>query len=96
MFRMVARLSRRARTMPRRSPFDERDSGALHRHVGAGAHGDADLRLGQGRGVVDAVAGHRHHAPLGLEPPDYFALLVGQHLGPDIVDAERAARRPRR
>ena len=35
--------------------------GRLLRHVGAGhAHGDADVGRLQGRGVVHAVAGHRH------------------------------------
>ena len=33
--------------------------GALARDIGAGAHGDADARLGQRRRVVDAVADHR-------------------------------------
>ena len=39
---------------------------AGHRHVGAGAHGDADVGAGQRRRVVDAVAGHRHAAALAL------------------------------
>ena len=38
--------------------LDQRDAGALHRHVGAGAHRDADVGLRQRRRVVDAVAGH--------------------------------------
>ena len=45
MFRIVARLSRRARTMPAQVAADERDAGALDGDVGAGAHGDADRRL---------------------------------------------------
>jgi hypothetical protein len=32
----------------------------LHGHVGAGAHGDADLRFAEGGRIVDAVAGHGH------------------------------------
>ena len=43
---------------------------------------------GQRRGVVDPVAGHRHDAALGLELPDRFALLLGEHLGPDLVEPE--------
>ena len=43
MFLIVARLSRRARTMPREIAADERDAGALDRDVGAGAHRDADV-----------------------------------------------------
>ena len=37
----------------------QRDAGALDRDVGAGAHRDADRRLGERRRVVDAVARHR-------------------------------------
>ena len=74
--------------MPRRSPLTSVTAGALHRDVGPGAHRDADVGLGERRGVVDAVAGHRHDAALGLEPLDHFALLLGQHLGPDVVDPE--------
>ena len=51
--------------MPRRSPRKQRDAGAFHRDVGAGAHGDADVGCGQRRRVVDAVAGHRDDAALG-------------------------------
>ena len=47
--------------------LDQRDRGAFHRDVGAGAHRDADLRLRQRRRVVDAVAGHRDDAALVLQ-----------------------------
>ena len=40
---IVARDSRRARTMPRRSPFTSVMPRALHRDVGARAHRDADV-----------------------------------------------------
>ena len=53
------------------------------------AHGDSDVRLFQGRRVVDAVAGHRHDLPTGL-PGFHDAQLVSR--------ATRARRRrfPRR
>ena len=82
--------------MPRRSPFTERHAGALHRHVGAGAHRDADLRLRQRRRVVDAVARHGDDAALGLEPLDRVRFLIGEHLRHDLVDAELARHRLRR
>ena len=81
MLRIVARLSLRARDDAAQVALDERDAGALHRDVGAGAHRDADVGLGQRRRVVDAVAGHRDDAALGLQPLDRFGFLVGQHLG---------------
>ena len=50
--------------MPVRSPLSSVTPGALDRDVGARAHGDADVRGGQRRRVVDAVAGHRDDAAL--------------------------------
>jgi hypothetical protein len=45
MLRMVARLRRMARHDAAQIAFDQRDAGAFHGHVGAGAHGDADRSL---------------------------------------------------
>ena len=42
--------------------LDQRDLRAVHRDVGARAHRDADIGLGQRRRIVDAVAGHRDDA----------------------------------
>ena len=69
-------------------PLHQRDPGALHRDVGARPHGDPHLRLRERRGVVDAVACHRDDAPLRLEPLHDLRLLIGQHLGHDLVDRE--------
>ena len=97
MFRIVARLSRRARTMPRRSPLQQRDAGALDRDVGAGAHRDADRRFGQRRRVVDAVAGHRDDASLALQSADDVALLrPAARPATHVVDAERRGDRAAR
>ena len=70
--------------------LDERDGRALHRDVGARAHRDADVGLRERRRVVDAVAGHRDDAALALQALDGRGLLVGQHVGDDLVDAELA------
>ena len=77
--------------MPAQIPFDERDARALHRHVRAGAHRDADGRSRERRRVVDPVARHGHHTSLRLETPHEIALAGGQHLGMDVAqwDAER-------
>ena len=48
--------------------LDQRDVGRLDRHVGAGADRQAHVGLGQRRGVVDAIADHRHALVLQLEP----------------------------
>ncbi len=65
--------------------LEERDAGALHGHVGAGAHGDADVGLGEGGGIVDAVARHGHLPPFRLQPLDDLALLLRLHLGHDLI-----------
>ena len=76
--------------------FDERDAGALHRDVGAGAHGDADIGRGQRGRIVDAVAGHRHAAALAAcSALDLRLLLLGQDFRHHFVDAELAERRLR-
>ena len=45
--------------------------------AGPGAHGDAAVRLGQGRGIVHAVAHEADHGALGLEIPDAGELVLG-------------------
>ncbi len=43
------------------------------------AHGHADVGRLEGRGVVDAVAGHRDHVALLLEETDETHLVLGRH-----------------
>jgi hypothetical protein len=38
---------------------DEGDVAGLNGHVGSGAHGKAQIGLGQGGGIVDPVTDHR-------------------------------------
>eukprot|EP01022_Parablepharisma_sp_SALTPOND_P021550 TRINITY_DN427_c1_g1_i8.p1 TRINITY_DN427_c1_g1~~TRINITY_DN427_c1_g1_i8.p1 ORF type:complete len:1229 (-),score=506.41 TRINITY_DN427_c1_g1_i8:439-4125(-) len=67
------------------------DAGRLHGHIGAGGHGDADVGGGQRRGIVDAVADHRHHArAVGTQRVDGGGLVARQHLGAHVADAQFA------
>ena len=52
------------------------------------AHGDADVGLFEGRGVVDAIAGHGHHSSIGLEGLNQGQLLSGCHPGKHVVAAD--------
>ena len=90
----MARLRRARARDAGEIAFDQRDAGALHRDIGAGAHGDADIGLGERRRVVDAVAGHGDDAAFAAQPPHDRVLLLGQHLGLDLGDAELARRPP--
>src|SRR3546814_13396184 len=45
----------------------EGDVAGFDGDVGAGAHGEAEVGLGEGGGVVDAVTDHGHRAALSLE-----------------------------
>ena len=92
----MRRDSRIASGTARRSPRTRRQVGGLDRDVGAGAHGQAQVGLGQRGGVVDPVADHRHHAALGLQPPDRADLVVRQHLGDHLADAHRLGHGPAR
>ena len=69
--------------------------GGFQRHVGAAAHGDADIGRGQRRGVVDAVADLGDDLALRLQFADDALLVFGQQLGADL-DAELLCRWPRR
>ena len=90
MLLMVARLSRRARTTPRRSPLT-RVTPALSIATSVPVPiAMPTCGLGQRRRVVDAVAGHGDDAALGLEPLDLLGLLVGEDLGADLVEPEPA------
>ena len=71
---------------------DQDDVAALDGHVGAAAHGDADIGLGQGRRIVDAVADKGHHFAAFLELLYLARLVLGQNLGDDPLDAEPGGR----
>ena len=53
-----------------------------------------DIRFGQRRGVVDAVAGHRHDASLTLQAFDQRQFVGGLDLAVHFVDAQAGADRP--
>ena len=73
----------------------EHDTGRLDRDVGAGADRDPDVGARERRRVVHTVADHRHAQPARLELGDLAVLVLGEHLGEHLVDADVAAR-PRR
>ena len=58
----------------------------VDRHVRAGSDGNAGVRPGQGRGVVDAVSHHRDLSD-GLQPADDRLFSVGQNARNHPVDA---------
>ena len=89
MLRIVARLRRARADDAAQVALDQRDAGALHRDVGAGAHRDADIGLRQRRRVVDAVAGHRDDAALALQAlRPRRPSRSGSTSALDLVDAE--------
>ena len=75
MVRSVRRDSRMASAAATQVAAHQGQVAGLDRDVGAGAHGQAEVGLGQRGGVVDAVAHHRHDAALGLEPLDDVDLV---------------------
>jgi hypothetical protein len=60
----------------------------LHGDICSGAHCHADIGFGEGRGVVDAIAGHGDRAAFGSQAPDNGILLFREHLGFDFGDPE--------
>ena len=72
---------------------DQGHVGGLDRRVGAGAHGQAQIGLGERGGVVDPVADHGHRAALVLQAPDRVQLAARVHPGDHVVDADLAGDR---
>ena len=73
--------SRPTAAAPARSPQIALEQGhacALHGHIRAGPHGDADIGGGQGRRIVDAVPRHGDDATLGLQSLTTFPLSSGR------------------
>jgi hypothetical protein len=86
--RIVARLKARPRAIPARSPFDKRQAGTLHGDLSARSHGDADIRFGERRGIIDPIAGHGDDAALALQTPHDRILLIGQYIGFHVGDVK--------
>src|SRR5258705_4949267 len=59
---------------PAQVPFEQSDSCALDSHRGAGAHRNAYIRRRECRRIINAVASHRHHAPLTAQTLYDFGL----------------------
>ena len=96
MFRIVARLSRRARAMPRRSPFTSvtpalsmATSVPVPMAMPTAAWASAGASLMPSPAIATRPA-------FALQLLNDLALLRRQHLGDDLVDAEPPAPPPRR
>ena len=68
--------------------FYERDAATFHGDVGAGAHGDADVGLGECGRVVDTVAGHGDDSSLLLQFLHHFGFSFGQNFGLEFVSLQ--------
>ena len=66
---------------------EEEDVAGFAGEVGACGHGEAGVGLGEGGGVVDAVADHGYLVALLLEEADGGQLVGGEQVGFDIGDA---------
>ncbi len=86
----VRRLKSMPVTTPLRSSPISVMSEASSATSRAAAQRDADIRLRQRGGVVDAVAHHRHHRAVLLQMLHFFRLMLWQHLGHHLLDAEQA------
>src|SRR4249919_3207589 len=76
MFDIVARLSRRARTMPRRSPLT-----SVTPALSIATSVPVPIAM-----PTWAFASHGDKAPLVLQPLDHRGFLIRQHLGQHFVD----------
>src|SRR6185436_208002 len=72
--------------------LDQRDGRALHRDIGASAHGNADISCSEGRRIVNAIARHSNPTALFAQVLDDGLFLLGQHIGHDLIDAADISR----
>jgi hypothetical protein len=63
---------------------EEEDVAGFASEVGAGGHGEAGVGLGEGCGVVDAVADHGDAVAGGLEGADVGEFVGGEETGVDV------------
>lgn len=85
MFSKILRPSSIAVSIVPKSSVVNTTSAAFPGDVGTGSsHGDADIGLAQGRGVVNTVAGDRDDTAVGLEGPDESKFMFGRHPGEHI------------
>jgi hypothetical protein len=68
---------------------DQGQVAGLDGRVGSGAHGQPQVSLGQGGGVVDAVARHGDDPAGVLQLLDHVDLPGGQHARDHLADADR-------
>ncbi len=68
----------------------------LDRRVRPRAHRQTQIGDGERGRVVDAVPDHGDRTALGPQPFHHGDLVLGQHLGDHLVDADRSGDRPRR
>ena len=88
---MVARLSRRARTMPRRSPLTSVMPALSMATSVPVPMAMPDICLRQRGRVVDAIAGHGDDVAFATcSRLTTSRFLIGQHFGMDFVDAQLA------
>ena len=87
--------------LPTQIPTHQRDVRGLNRHIRSGTHGESQIGLCECRGIVHAVAYHRHNARLGgrarptfylcsvaaLQQLDLRRLVSGQHLGHHLASS---------
>src|SRR5204862_1287881 len=68
--------------------FYEGDTGALHRHIGSGSHGNADVGSREGRRIVDAVARHGDNGTFLSQAFDLLVFVLGTDARDDVINPE--------
>ena len=77
----------------RRSGFHEHHVRRIQRNIRACSDGDADVRPGEGGGVVDTVS-HHGHLPVFLKAADDGFLIPREHIGNHTLHADAGGNSP--
>ena len=68
--------------------FHERNHGALNRHIGSRSHCNTDVAFGQGRSIVDAIAGYGYNFTRMLQFLNFLKLVFWQQTSLEVSQVE--------
>ena len=84
----VRRARRIASTAAAQIAAHQGQVAGLDRDVGARSHRQPEIGLGEGGGIVDAVADHGDHSAFTLQTCDRVDLVARQHFGDHLCDSD--------
>src|SRR6266536_681907 len=78
---------------PLEASTDQRDIGGLNRHIRSGSNRKADISLGEGWRIIDAVTHHPHLLSFQLQFLDLVCFVLWEHFGQHTIHTNLSSNR---